>query len=551
MVTIAVLVAVGFITRTLNQSIEVNQNISETFIPSSNGLSEMADLIVSSKMLIKNWVYIDKKENTPDKLKLVDLHSNEFPDLNNDLLMLSEKWPVEEQERYKNISQTIEDTLFRMHQDIMDQLNNFEAYNDPFLLWDITPMLESDGEIISLSDSIISNLNNLADLQQLKVEQARINMDESFGQLRKNINIMGIVLVLLSIATAIYLSRMIIARIKSVNKILQRMGNGILPDQDIKEGNDEIGEMSASLNNLVHGLKDITKFSVEIGNGNFDSIFTPLSEDDDLGNALLDMRNSLKKATEEEQKRKKEDEQRNWASNGIANFSDLLRQNNDNIEELSYSIISNLVKYTDANQGGLFVINDDDESEKFIELKAAFAFNKKKFIDKKIEMGVGLIGRCVQESETIFMTEIPNDYIQITSGLGDDNPKCLLIVPLITNEIVYGVIELASFKVFEKYQIEFIERIGENIAATLSSVKTSIKTNQLLERTQQQAEQMRSQEEEMRQNMEELQATQEESARREKELEKKVAEFERLKKEQEKLIKKLGGDKLKGNLLDM
>jgi PAS domain-containing protein len=340
---------------------------------------------------------------------------------------------------------------------------------------------------------------------------------------------------------ALYLANKIIRPVKYFREHLVSMSKGVMPKQKVKETPDEIGDMAAALNELIRGLKETTEFSLEIGKGNFEFQFVPLSDEDDLGNGLLTMRMNLKHASEEEERRKKEDGQRNWASHGIAKFSEILRLNNDNVEKLTYDVISNLVKYCDANQGGLFLINDDDERRKYVELVASYAFSRKKFLEKQIDMGVGLIGRSIQEGETIYMTEIPNSYITITSGLGDDNPKSLLIVPLKINDEVYGVIEIASFKEFEKYQIEFVEKIGENIAATLSSVKINIRTAQLLETTRQQAEEMKAQEEEMRQNMEELQATQEESARREAELEKKVAEYERLRKQQESFVKKLGG----------
>lgn len=548
-VTIAILVNMYLINRTLKKSLEVSEKISMVYVPSADLVRELSNTIISSKMLIKNWVYIEIQADTPDKIKLRDLQRIILPDIHERILKLSNEWTPDEQQSYEQIYVSISDTLFPMHQDIMNNLSTMESYDDFFLLMtEVYTKVEEGGDIIVLSDIIIERLGNLIEQHEAKVIEARQQMEDSFANLENFIFVSGVVLVLISIVIALFLAQMVIKPIKKIKNILIMMGDGIMPNKQIKESNDEIGEMSEALNALIRGLKETTDFSIEIGKRNFESPFVPLSEEDDLGNALLEMRTNLKHATEEETRRKKEDDQRNWASQGIAKFSDILRQNNDNIEKLTYDVISNLVKYCDANQGGLFIVNDDDKNDQFIEMSSAYAFNRKKFLEKRIEKGVGLIGRAVQESETIYITDIPDNYITISSGLGDDNPKSIVIVPLVVNDNVYGVIEMASFREFEKYQIEFVEKIGENIASTLSSVKVNIRTAELLETTKQQAEEMRAQEEEMRQNMEELQATQEESSRREAELEKQVEEYERLKKQQESFIKKLDGN-LTGGLV--
>lgn len=257
----------------------------------------------------------------------------------------------------------------------------------------------------------------------------------------------------------------------------------------------------------------IQEFTEKLINNETDESLDIDDDGDTLGQSLLNLRDYLKRNRETELERRKEDEQRHWIAEGLARFGEILRRDNENMEKLSYNIISNLVNYLGANQGGFFIIEDQDKGDVHFLLTGMYAYERKKYADKRINWGEGLIGSAALERQTIHLTDVPDNYLHITSGLGKANPRCLLIVPLIVNEEIHGVIELASFKDFEKYQVEFVEKVGESIASTISSVKINVRTAKLLEESREQAEVLASQEEQMRQNMEELQATQEEAAR--------------------------------------
>ncbi len=259
--------------------------------------------------------------------------------------------------------------------------------------------------------------------------------------------------------------------------------------------------------------RQINDFAKKLIEEDFTADFEVEDETDILGKSLIELRNTLKNNKEIAEKRQKEDEQRNWVAEGLAEFGGILRRDNDKMEVLAYNAIKELTNYIGAIQGGFYTLEEEENSDTYFDLKAFYAYNRKKFADRKIKWGDGLVGSAALEQKTIYLTKVPDNYVNVTSGLGEANPRSLLIVPLIYEEEIFGAIELASFDKLEPYKIKFVERVAENIASTLSSVKINIQTAQLLEESKSQANALASQEEEMRQNMEELQATQEEAAR--------------------------------------
>jgi len=220
------------------------------------------------------------------------------------------------------------------------------------------------------------------------------------------------------------------------------------------------------------------------------------------------MRDNLKQAKEDEARRKKEEKIRRWAADGYSMINDLLRQSKD-LQELSYSILSSIIKYVDAAMGAIYVLNDSDKNDVYYEMITAVAYEREKLMRDKVKPEEGLVGRCAHEKLTIHLREIPENYVSVNSGLGESKPRSLILIPLKINEQVLGVIELVSFNKFEQYQVEFLEKAGETVASDISTTKINQRTEVLLQQSQQQADELAQQEEEMRQNMEEIQATQE------------------------------------------
>jgi len=306
----------------------------------------------------------------------------------------------------------------------------------------------------------------------------------------------------------VHARRVIIEPIVRAKNLIVALGQGRLVKVEVTRRTDELGEMLEAMRNLTQSMDDKVRFAETIGQGNYQGQFNLASHDDVMGKALLNMRESLKTSAEEEHRR-------NWSTQGLAEIGLILRTHTLSPRELYENVTRFVVKYVSANQGGIFLLAGQHRD--YLELAACYAYDRKKYMEKTIAVGDGLLGQCVLEKQTVNLLAVPRDYVRITSGLGDAPPANILIVPLKVNEHVEGVLELASFQKFEPHQIAFLEKLGESIAAAVASIQANKQTSDLLDQTQKQAEQMKASQEELRQSMEELSATQEEMSRKERE----------------------------------
>lgn len=353
-------------------------------------------------------------------------------------------------------------------------------------------------------------INSIKDELAKAEEQSIKSIEEAEENIPLMLTIEFIIAFIISTIIALYIIRSVLLRIKYLKVNIRELAQGNLPD-DMKESEDELNSIIKAINELTSNLKGITRFADEVGKGDFSTDITVFDNQGHLGQSLAEMRNKLQNVAEQ-------DKRRVWFNEGVAKFGDILRKNNDSIENLSAKLISELVEYTDSIQGSLFIVDKEDEQNIKIILKGAYAYHRQKFLEKEINPGQGLVGQCYLEKEYIYLSEIPENYVSIRSGLGEANPTHILISPMKLNEEVFGIIELASFQPYEDSHREFVEKVGESIASTIQGLQVSLETKKLLEESQLKAEQLQAQEEEMRQNAEELEATQEEMERQSREM---------------------------------
>ncbi len=278
--------------------------------------------------------------------------------------------------------------------------------------------------------------------------------------------------------------------------------NAISLAKEIINGNTNIDtklndDLNTSLIKIVDNFNEATQFSLSIGDGTFDKKLKLLNSNDGLGYALNEMSVKLQNVAEEERKR-------NWNINGIAKFGEILRANQDqSFYEISFLYIRDLVKYLNANQGGVYLINNKEEKP-FIELIACFAFDRRKYLSRKLDIEEGLLAQCIIEKDYIYMDDVPEDYIKITSGLGDSNPRSILIVPLMVNEEVLGAIEIASFSTLQWFEIQFVQQVATSFAATVSNMQIAANTQRLLEESRKATEELTAKEEVLKANTKEM-----------------------------------------------
>lgn len=333
--------------------------------------------------------------------------------------------------------------------------------------------------------------------------------------------LVSLLLITLTLIVAIvyYFIKYLHAQIKEVELFLSEVRKGNLPKSLALRGHDYLS-IKKSLNYILMKMNKLMAYSARVSHGDFSlDKHVEIERDGEFSNSLSDMQRSLVQVSERE-------EEREHVNRGLATFSDVLSSTTNDIHLFAEEVVKNLVQFLNANQGALFIVNSSEE-EPFLELAYCYAYNKQKYLNKRIKQGQGVIGQAWVEKEKIYMTEVPDMYTDITSGLGESTPRCILVIPLVFNDEVQGIIELASFHVLKDYELSFVDEVMGSVSSSLASVMIHSRTNEYLRQSEELTMMMKNQEELMKTKVGEQALIQEEAKSKE---ERYIREIKRLKK---------------------
>src|SRR5262245_9479722 len=170
---------------------------------------------------------------------------------------------------------------------------------------------------------------------------------------------------------------------------------------------------------------------------------------------------------------------------------------------VSKMILSELAPLVSA-QHGVFYLMDTMGEDPELKMLASYAYRGRKHLANRIGLGEGIVGQCALEKEAILLTDVPRDYVQIASGLGESAPRNIIVLPVLFEGQVKAVIELASFQVFSDTHQTFLDQLTESIGIVLNTIEASMRTEELLKQSQSLATELQSRQQELQQTNQEL-----------------------------------------------
>ncbi len=223
-------------------------------------------------------------------------------------------------------------------------------------------------------------------------------------------------------------------------------------------------------------------------------VFLPQDEIGDLATAFNDMAAGLGEA-------RRKSEEMDWLKTGLARLDDSMRGDPD-LATLASKVISEMASYLEVQVGALYLAGNGDGAE--LSLLGSYAYTKRKNLSNRFSMGEGLVGQAALEKCQILIRNVPDDYVKVTSGLGEHTPRFICVTPFLYEDRVKGVVEIGTLKEMTDQQLEYLAQAMPALAMAVQSAESRVSLAGALEDSQKSSERLREQQEELRATNEEL-----------------------------------------------
>jgi len=292
---LATLVFVIFTSKTVKESKELNDEITSVSSPTVKRLDDLRALLEESKTLIVFWANVQRDDNTYEKNRLRQIISQDLPIVKGKINSLENSWEKDGDRKLKKKVYSKMNDLVDQYKEVQVTFPDFQSYepDDPFQRMYMMEFSEPDGPIDQTFNDLMVDLNQLIENQRAASTADSNAMVSSFENLKMYLTYLGIALIIAGIAIAILTTKSITSPVYRLKGALQDLGKGVIPKNELSHTNDEIGDMTEALNTLMEGLKASRDFASATGTGNFEVDYKPLSDNDEMGMALLKMRDDL------------------------------------------------------------------------------------------------------------------------------------------------------------------------------------------------------------------------------------------------------------------
>jgi signal transduction histidine kinase/HAMP domain-containing protein/ActR/RegA family two-component response regulator len=263
-----------------------------------------------------------------------------------------------------------------------------------------------------------------------------------------------------------------------------------------KDLTDNVNQLAANLTNQVRAIAEVATAVTE-GDLTRQVRVEASGEVAGLKDKLNEMIRNLRETTQQ-------NVEQDWLKTNREHFTRILQGQRD-LAATAGMILSELAQLVSAQHAVFYSMTSDTTgSEPVLELLAGYGFEERKNVSTSFRLGQGLIGQCAKEKKRILLTQVPDDYVKISSGLGEATPLNIIVLPVLFEGAVHAVVELASFSAFSPIHQTFLDSITESIGLVLNTIEANTVTENLLVQSRSQAEELRSQQEELRESNEYL-----------------------------------------------